>query len=193
MRKNIIYIMTIISIIIILVVTLIYVWRGSNVLVDKRMESMVSGAPRVIMINVKGLDESGYFAKDYTCDGTDKAPLIEVDNLPQGTKALILVMYDPDAPIGTFIHWLAIWKTNGSKYMSLTDNNAIVEGRNDFGKIGYGGPCPPRGHGVHRYYFLIMALDTFPNLKKGFGVKDVVKSVKGHILGWGYIVGRYSR
>ncbi len=163
---------------------------GEGVLVDKRFEELVSGVEEGLRVSVEGLKENGFFEEAYTCDGEDRAPRVSVEGVPGQAKAVALVMYDPDAPIGTFTHWLSIAPARES----LTfPGDARVEGRNDFGRIGYGGPCPPRGHGVHRYFFLVLALDRDPGLGRGFTLDQLLESIKGHIVSYGYTVGKYER
>jgi len=164
---------------------------GGGELADPRMEALVKGAPRTLEVSVDAIGSDGRFLPEYTCDGADKPPRVTVRGVPENARAVALIMYDPDAPIGTFIHWLLVAKASGGEIV-LTSGSG-VEGRNDFRRTGYGGPCPPRGHGEHRYYFLVLALDDEPNLQPGFTLKDLEKAVKGHVIAWGYTVGRYSR
>lgn len=172
--------------------------RGSGELVDPFFEKLVAGAPKSLRVSLEPpsglsrvLTSDGRFLPDYTCDGRDIAPIVAVNEIPPNTGGLALVMYDPDAPMGTFIHWLLVAPVDGTS-ARLTAGSG-VEGRNDFGRIGYGGPCPPRGHGEHRYFFLVMALPGPLGLQKGFRVRDLERAVRGRVLSWGYTVGRYSR
>ncbi len=134
----------------------------------------------------------------YTCDDRDVSPPLRIGNAPENTVAYALIMYDPDAPIGTFYHWLL--------YDIPVDENELPEnipkheetpygmqGVNDFGNIGYGGPCPPPGHGRHRYYFLVLALNSETGLKPGVRVNDLIDSVKDKVIGYGVLMGVYSR
>jgi len=174
-------------------VALVAVWHvrgGGGVLVDRRMEDLVAGAPETLKVSVEGIGPDGRIAVEYTCDGQDRPPRVEVSGVPSGAKAVALIMYDPDAPIGTFIHWLAVQDAAPSV---VFPSPSAVEGRNDFGRIGYGGPCPPRGHGAHRYFFLVVALDYKPGLTRGYRLSDVLAAAKGHVMAWGYAVGKYSR
>jgi len=117
--------------------------------------------------------------------------------VPQGTKTLALICDDPDAPIGTWIHWV-IYNIPGD-ICELPENippeqeikNGGIQGMNDFRKIGYGGPCPPGG--THRYFFKIYALDTEVDLKPGATESQLLKAMEGHILAKGQLMGRYSR
>jgi len=161
-------------------------------LADPRMEELVSSAPQALRVSVEGLDSLGArFPVEHTCDGPDRAPRVRVEGIPAGARAVALIMYDPDAPIGTFIHWLAVQPVEGGE--AVFPSPGAVEGRNDFRRTGYGGPCPPRGHGVHRYYFLVLALGEVPGLRRGFSLRDLLRAARGRVLAWGYWMGTYSR
>ena len=125
----------------------------------------------------------------YTCDGDDVNPPLTIEGIPEETKSLVLIVDDPDAPMGTWDHWI-VWNIPPT---SKIEENSVpgVEGLNDFGKHSYGGPCPPSG--THRYFFKICALDTKLNLDSNSRKKDVEKAMKGHILASGELVGLYSR
>ncbi|WP_029550984.1 YbhB/YbcL family Raf kinase inhibitor-like protein [Thermococcus zilligii] len=138
--------------------------------------------------------------KEYTCEGDDINPPVYIGKLPEGTKSLAIVVDDPDAPAGTFTHWIA-WNIppTGEIPMGIPKEGEVnepihaIQGKNDFGRIGYNGPCPPRGHGVHHYHFRVYALDTELHLKPGSSRKDLEKAMEGHILAWGEAVGLYER
>ena len=127
--------------------------------------------------------------KKYTCDGEDVNPPLSVGGVPEGTKSLVLVVDDPDAPMGTWVHWI-VW--NISPTAKIGENTVLgVEGVNDFGKNSYGGPCPPSG--THRYFFKLYALDTKLSLPSNSRKKDVENAMNGHVLAKGELVGLYSR
>jgi Raf kinase inhibitor-like YbhB/YbcL family protein len=136
--------------------------------------------------------------RQLTCDGEDISPVLRWDGAPAGTKSFSLVTEDPDAPMGTFIHWVIYdlpEKTselpqNMPKQKELA--GGARQGRNDFGRIGYGGPCPPRGP-AHRYYFRLYALDTKLGLAAGASRSDLDRAMKGHILAQAELMGRYKR
>jgi len=133
----------------------------------------------------------------YTCDGADISPPLEWESVPEDTKSIALICDDPDAPVGTWVHW--VYYDIPSDTKSLPKNitpqenpeNSGKQGRNDFGKIGYGGPCPPGG--THRYYFKIYAIDTILNLPAGVDKKHLLKAMEGHIIGQAQLVGKYKR
>jgi Raf kinase inhibitor-like YbhB/YbcL family protein len=133
----------------------------------------------------------------YTCDGEDISPPLRWNNLPEGTRSLALIADDPDAPMGTFVHWV-MYNIPPSP-PNLPENipprgqlpNGALQGITHFRRIGYGGPCPPSG--THRYYFKLWALDTTLNLKEGATKEEVLAAIRGHILGDSQIMGKYKR
>lgn len=133
----------------------------------------------------------------YTCDNSDVSPQMEWSLVEAGTKTFALICDDPDAPAGTWVHWV-LFNIPGKirelpENMPKTENlkDGTRQGKNDFGKIGYGGPCPPGG--THRYYFKLYALDTALDAKPGITKKDLLKAMEGHILAEGQLMGRYKR
>jgi Raf kinase inhibitor-like YbhB/YbcL family protein len=165
--------------------------KPSGELVDPKLNKLVENVPKTLKVTVNAIGSDGRFLKEYTCDGVNKPPIVQVSDIPSEAKSLALIMYDPDAPRGTFIHWLLVATPEGGE-TTLTGGSG-VEGRNDFGQIGYGGPCPPRGHGVHRYFIMVLALDEKPELREGFSLSQLLDAVKGHVIAWGYSMGTYSR
>jgi Raf kinase inhibitor-like YbhB/YbcL family protein len=133
----------------------------------------------------------------YTCDGADLSPVLQWQSAPAGTKSFAIVMDDPDAPID-FTHWLVYNIPPGVRELAegASQQGAMphgsVEGRNDFGRPGYGGPCPPRGN-PHHYVFRVYALDRLLDLPAGAAGKQVHAAISGHIVAQGQIVGTYQR
>src|SRR5437879_3321340 len=127
----------------------------------------------------------------FTCDGGDTSPPLEIDEIPAEAKSLVLIVDDPDAPSGLFTH-LIMWNIPAQK-MSIGEGNLPkgVQGTNDFGKSGYGGPCPPSG--THRYFFKIFALDRELDLPAGARRRQLDAAMKGHVVAQGELMGRYSR
>jgi len=133
----------------------------------------------------------------YTCDGQDISPPLAWDEPPQKTQAITLIVDDPDAPSGVFTHWVLFnipanvrQLREGVPPQEQLQNGAL-QGKNDFGRIGYGGPCPPRG-AAHRYRFTIYALDKPLDSKAGASKKQVLDAMKGHILAQGQLTGTYQ-
>jgi len=134
----------------------------------------------------------------FTCDGEDLSPPLAWSGVPEGAKSLALICDDPDAPAGTWVHWVLYGLPpdmaslpEGVPAKGLTAPGAR-QGRNDFRRTGYGGPCPPPGK-PHRYFFKLYALDSAPALKPDATKKDLEQAMEGHILAQGQLVGRYHR
>lgn len=134
----------------------------------------------------------------YTCDGQDISPPLEWSEPPQQTRAFALIVDDPDAPVGVFTHWVIF--NIASDSCKLTEAiptqaqlpSGALQGKNDFGRIGYGGPCPPTGR-PHRYQFTLYALDQSLDLKAGISKKQLLSAMQGHILAQGRLTGTYQR
>lgn len=128
----------------------------------------------------------------YTFDGENVNPPLNFSDVPEEAKSLAIIMEDPDAPGGTFVHWI-VWNIPADiRGIREGDDMSYPQGRNDFGNIGYDGPCPPKGS-VHSYYFKVYALDTFLNLPEGATKDDLVNAISGHVLAESSIVGKYGR
>lgn len=128
----------------------------------------------------------------------DISPDLQWSGMPSTAKSLVLICDDPDAPVGTWVHWvlydLPSSETGLSEGTPKTPTlaNGAKQGLNDYKKIGYGGPCPPPGK-PHRYFFKLYALDTTPELKPGLTKKDLLKAMDGHVVGEGQLMGTYQR
>lgn len=135
---------------------------------------------------------------EFTCDGANRSPPLQWADVPDGTRSFALVVDDPDAPRGTFRHWgvydLAADRRQLEAGVGNRQTTDLSQARNDFGNVGYGGPCPPRGHGPHRYRFRLLALDV---AKLEAGAKPTVAQVLGraepHVLGSSVLTGKYER
>jgi Raf kinase inhibitor-like YbhB/YbcL family protein len=143
-------------------------------------------------ITSSAFQEGENIPSKFTCDGADVNPALRFEEAPAEAKCLLLVVDDPDAPVGLFTHWL-VWNID-PKTTEIVENSApggAVQGTNDFPKKGYGGPCPPSG--THRYYFKIFALDQTLGLKPGAKRAEVDAAMRGHVVAQGELMGRYSR
>ncbi|MBI5406642.1 MAG: YbhB/YbcL family Raf kinase inhibitor-like protein [Nitrospirae bacterium] len=157
------------------------------------------GKAMAFTINSTAFKEGGTIPKQYTCDSTDVSPPLSWEGAPTATKSFTLIMDDPDAPVGTFNHWILYDLPAETKALSegMAKDPALPtgakQGVTSFRRTGYGGPCPPKGP-AHRYFFSLYALDI-PSL--GLGPKtskeEVEEKIKGHILGKAVIMGRYGR
>lgn len=139
--------------------------------------------------------------REFTCEGDDASPRLKWDSPPEGTKSYLVVAEDPDAPMGTFVHWMVYDLPADTRELSRGTGNGkgikrdgIKEGLNDFGHTGYGGPCPPKGHGPHRYNFIVKALDIPTlNLPNGAKKSELERAIKGHVLGEAKTMGKFKR
>ena len=142
-------------------------------------------------ITSSAFQEGGNIPSKFTCDGGDSSPPLRIAEIPSGAKTLALVVDDPDAPSGVFTHWI-VWNIS-PQTSAIAEGSAPqgVQGTNDFGKSGYGGPCPPSG--THRYYFKIFALDRELNLPAGAKRNQLDAAMKGHVVAEGELKGRYAK
>ena len=128
----------------------------------------------------------------YTCEGDDASPPLIWSGVPEGTASLALVVDDPDAPSGTFTHWLA-WEIGPEAAELREGESPPAEGRNDFGSVGWRGPCPPHGHGPHRYFFRLYALDGSLDLRAGADSSEVGRALEDRVPAAAELVGTYER
>ena len=168
----------------------------------------------VIGIHVEAIGKEGYamkldikstafgegnsIPKQYTCDGADISPQLSWSQPPEGTGSMVLICDDPDAPMGTWVHWVLYGLSPDTLEISenIPDDKEVLGGAkhgvNDFHKYGYGGPCPPGG--THRYFFKLYAVDTeVVDLDPSATKDEVLVAIKGHVLAEGQLMGRYSR
>jgi Raf kinase inhibitor-like YbhB/YbcL family protein len=150
-----------------------------------------------IKITSSAFQDGGLIPAKYTCDGADVSPPLQWDNVPQSAKSIALICDDPDAPMGTFVHWVLFNLPAETRQLAekvaadKTLPSGARQGTSGFGRVGYGGPCPPSG--THRYFFKIYALDTTLDLPAGARKSDLLKVMQGHILAQGQLVGKYKR
>jgi Raf kinase inhibitor-like YbhB/YbcL family protein len=136
--------------------------------------------------------------KQYTGDGADQSPPLQWSELPPATKSIALICDDPDAPRGTWVHWVLFNLPAQTRELeecvatTETLGNGAKQGKNDFGNIGYGGPAPPKGK-AHRYFFKLYALDIALNLPSGATKAELEAAMKGHVLAEGQLMGTYQR
>src|ERR1035437_3291824 len=156
------------------------------------------GSAMSLAVTTTAFSPGGVIPKGYTCDGADTSPDLSWLGAPAGVQSFALIADDPDAPVGTWTHWL-IWnfpvQSTGlpkgvPKGETLGDGTR--QGRNDFRRIGYGGPCPPPGKS-HRYFFKVYALDAKLDLRAGANRGELEQAMKMHVLAQGELIGKYGR
>jgi len=148
-------------------------------------------------ISSTAFKEGGMIPKKYTCDDVNVSPPLTFEGVPVDARSLALIADDPDAPVGTWVHWVIFNILPATK--SLPENvphdkilsSGARQGINDFRRIGYGGPCPPGG--THRYFFKLYALDIEPGLNAGISKKELLNAMRGHILTETQLMGKYKR
>ncbi len=150
-------------------------------------------------ISTTAFEPSQMIPDSYTCDGSNLSPELRWTDPPAGPKSFALIVDDPDAPSGTFTHWVlyglpasVTQLPEGLPTTPQVDEPKCLQGKNDFRKTGYGGPCPPRGS-KHRYFFKLFALDKQISLPANSSRADLEREMKGHILGHAQVMGLYQR
>jgi len=136
-------------------------------------------------------ENKGMIPAKYTCDGDDINPELLVDGIPKEAKSLVLIMDDPDAPVGTWDHWILFNVPLVSKIGENSVPGGAIQGTNSFRKLDYGGPCPPSG--THRYMFKLYALDKMLDLDEGADKSEVEAAMEGHIIAQTKLTGLYKR
>lgn len=150
-----------------------------------------------IKVTSTAFTEGGMIPKEYTCDGADISPPLSWSGVPEEARSLALISDDPDAPAGTWVHWvlfnIPVDPNELPAHVPLDQTLAdgAQNGVSDFGRFGYGGPCPPGG--THRYFFKLYALDTMLDLSGRVTKKDLLSAMEGHILAEGQLMGKYRR
>lgn len=142
-----------------------------------------------IDVSCAAFNENGFIPRRYTCDGKDVNPALNFDHLPGEAESLAMIVDDPDAPAGTWVHWV-IWNIPVTHHLK-EENTIGTQGINDFNKQHYQGPCPPKG--THRYFFKVYALDCKLEIPGSSNKTDLEKAMAGHILGFGELIGLYKK
>jgi Raf kinase inhibitor-like YbhB/YbcL family protein len=163
---------------------------GTSAILLVAIASFAAGGAKM-KITSSAFQQGGNMPSKFSCDGANASPPLQISDIPTEAKSLVLIVDDPDAPSGLFTHW-AVW--NISPQTTTIGEGSTpkgVQGTNDFGKSGYGGPCPPSG--THRYYFKVFALDRELDLPVGAKRSHLDSAIKGHVIAQGELMGRYSR
>jgi Raf kinase inhibitor-like YbhB/YbcL family protein len=140
-------------------------------------------------VSSPSFEQDGLIPERYTCDGENINPPLEISHIPEKSVCLTLIVDDPDAPGGTWVHW-TVWNIPVTHHLKENEVHGL-QGRNDFGQHHYGGPCPPSG--THRYFFKVYALDTLLAISGDSTKADVEKAMAGHIIAFGELTGLYHR
>ena len=167
---------------------------------DDRYTEYVVREGEQFLLESSAFTHGSFIPTKYTCYGDDVSPPLFWINPPEGTKSLVLIMYDPDAPLATFVHWILynIPATLKSLPENIPKKGVVlgigVQGRNDFNSIGYRGPCPPKGHPPHRYFFALHALSVETiDPQPGATADYLLKAMKGRVLGYAILMGLYEK
>ncbi len=182
----------------IIVAALVTFVLSASSLLPERLFSQEKGGAMALHITNPDFSDGEVIPKRFTCDAQDISPKLEWKGPPANTESFALIMDDPDAPAGTWVHWVLYEIPSDARElpervpMQEQLASGARQGRNDFGKIGYGGPCPPPGK-PHRYFFKLYALDTKLNLKPGVTKADLERTMKPHILSKAELIGIYGR
>jgi len=140
-------------------------------------------------ISSPAFQHNEFIPRQYTCQGEDVNPPLVIENIPKAAKNLALIVDDPDAPMGTWVHWVVF---NMTPTDEIKENSIPgLQGINDFGQLNYGGPCPPSG--THRYFFKVYALSKMLSLKEGMSKGALEKAMAGHILDEDELIGLYKK
>jgi Raf kinase inhibitor-like YbhB/YbcL family protein len=164
--------------------------------------TVVNHVKATIAITSTAFDSDGAIPKQYSCQGEGLSPALAWSKIPEDTRSLALIVEDPDAPSGMFVHWVlfdippTVTALTENEPKSETLSNTARQGTNGAGKLGWTPPCPPPGtghNGEHRYFFRIYALDTLLSLPSSTDRDALLEAMKGHVIGEGTLVGRYKK
>ena len=148
-----------------------------------------------VAVNMKltssAFQHNAQIPSEFTCDGSDLSPPLSISDVPANAKSLVLISDDPDAPVGTWDHWVVFNIPASTKEIPKGAEPKGNGGKNSWGRTDYGGPCPPSG--THRYFFKLYALDTILNLPQGATKKDIENAMQGHIIAKTELMGTYKR
>jgi Raf kinase inhibitor-like YbhB/YbcL family protein len=141
-----------------------------------------------LIVSSSAFSDNGHIPVKYTCRGEDISPPLRIEGVPKSSKDLVLIMDDPDAPGGTWVHWV-MWNLSDADIAE--DAAPGIQGTNSWGKTGYDGPCPPQG--IHHYMFKVYALDSLLKLPTTATKSDVERAMQGHVIAEGRLTGLYNK
>ena len=192
MRKTKILLLILLTILLFLVAGIVYLSQSSKKETAPSILEEELTKPSSMKISSPAFENNQFIPVKYTCDGENINPPLKIEDVPEGTKTLALIVDDPDAPMGVWSHWVLF---NIDPSVQFIEENSYpegaIQGLNDFKKHSYGGPCPPSG--AHRYYFRLYALDTILDLSSEATRENVLKTIKDHILASAELMGLYQR
>jgi Raf kinase inhibitor-like YbhB/YbcL family protein len=147
-----------------------------------------------LQLHSPAFDHGESIPRRYTGEGPDLSPPLAWSEVPPEAKELAVICDDPDAPTPQpWVHWVLCGLSPGSRTLEEGEHGKAIEGANDFGRTGYGGPMPPKGHGVHHYHFKLYALDAKLGLEPGVTKAKALAAMQGHIVAEGELMGTYER
>lgn len=164
---------------------------------DLYIQAFAEVGGKKMVLRSSAFNDGDMIPRKYTCDGSNISPPLTWSGVPAGAKSIALICDDPDAPRGTFVHWVVfnIPPSSSGLREGLPNEKTLQDGSkqglNDFRRIGYGGPCPPSG--THRYYFKLYALDVELDLDPGATKKELLNAMEGHVLAEATLMGKYRR
>ena len=152
---------------------------------------IINGCNVNMKLTSPAFEHNSAIPSEYTCDGADASPELNIADIPENAKSLVLINDDPDAPVGTWDHWIVFNIPTPTSKINKGQEPAGTPGKNSWGKTRYGGPCPPSG--THRYFFKLYALDTELGLQEGAAKADIEAAMEGHIIEKTELIGTYKR
>ena len=176
-------------------------YQSNSKLANKpqKTETKLEVKKKSMIITSPAFKNNSKIPSKYTCDGKNINPPLEFSDIPKETKSLVLIIDDPDAPSKTWVHWVLYSIPPSTAKIEENSDTGGIQGMTDFGKLGYGGPCPPpaspnRGEsGTHRYFFKLYALDTILDAPSGLTKQQVLEKVRDHVIEEAELVGLYNR
>lgn len=150
-------------------------------------------------LEIKGMKHGDIIPSEFTCEGINHSPEIIMRGAPSGVKSFALIVEDPDAPVGLFVHWVIynidpeVTRLREGIEKTPKTGEGFLQGRNDFGRVGYDGPCPPKGHGYHRYFFRLFAISSLLSIKENATRESLLNAMEGKIIEQSEFMGRYKR
>ena len=152
-----------------------------------------------LKVEIKGMKHGDLIPSEFTCEGINHSPEIIITGTPNGTKSFALIVEDPDAPVGLFVHWViydiepAVTKLREGIEKTPKTGEGFLQGKNDFGRVGYDGPCPPKGHGYHRYFFRLFAVSSLLSIRENATRESLLNAMEERIIEQAEFMGRYKR